>query len=176
MFWIGHADLLLSCYCLAAVIGGLRADLPHGRIDSQTNRGQIESYLMLAAEGSAIPPARASDGTKSGADEGPGAKVSPSTAAPVKPSSPSSPPIKAPMTKAPPPAGVGNAALPSGVATDKPVPPPAKAPSLIQRLEGREGDAMIGLGIAVVFFLLGWIGGNIQARRRERSRRTSLRF
>jgi hypothetical protein len=51
-----------------------------------------------------------------------------------------------------------------------------KAPSLIQRLEGRESDLMIGLTIAVVFFLVGWICGGIHARRRDRSRRTRLRF
>jgi hypothetical protein len=47
---------------------------------------------------------------------------------------------------------------------------------LIQRLEGREGDVMIWLAIAAVFFLVGWIGGGFHARRRERSRRTRLRF
>jgi hypothetical protein len=47
---------------------------------------------------------------------------------------------------------------------------------LIERLEGREGDAMIGLAIAAAFFLVGWISGSIHARRRERSRRTRLRF
>jgi hypothetical protein len=53
---------------------------------------------------------------------------------------------------------------------------PAKAPSLLQRLEGREGDLNIWLAIAVVFFLAGWIAGGIHGRRRERMRRTRLRF
>jgi hypothetical protein len=59
---------------------------------------------------------------------------------------------------------------------EKPEPLPAKAPSLIERLEGREGDAMIWFAIAAAFFLVGWISGSIYARRRERSRRTRLRF
>jgi hypothetical protein len=65
---------------------------------------------------------------------------------------------------------------PFAAAADAPPPIAAKAPSLIQRLEGRESDVMIGLAIAVVFFLVGWISGGIHARRRDRSRRTRLRF
>jgi hypothetical protein len=53
---------------------------------------------------------------------------------------------------------------------------PGQAPSLIQSLEGREGDLTIWISIAVIFFLGGWLGGNISERRRERSRRGRLRF
>jgi hypothetical protein len=53
---------------------------------------------------------------------------------------------------------------------------PARAPSLIQRLEGSERDVIIWLVIAVIFFLVGWLSGSMHARRRERSRRTKLRF
>ena len=53
---------------------------------------------------------------------------------------------------------------------------PAQAPSLIQRLEGREGDLMLWISIAAIFFLAGWLGGSIHSRRRERSRRGRLRF
>ena len=65
---------------------------------------------------------------------------------------------------------------PFAAAADAPPPIAAKAPSLIQRLEGRESDVMIGLTIAAVFFLVGWICGGIHARRRDRSRRIRLRF
>lgn len=54
--------------------------------------------------------------------------------------------------------------------------PPGQAPSLIQRLEGREGDLTVWIVIAVIFFLFGWLGGSIYSRRRERSRRGRLRF
>jgi hypothetical protein len=53
---------------------------------------------------------------------------------------------------------------------------PGQAPSLIQRLEGREGDLMLWISIAAIFFLAGWLGGSIHSRRRERSRRGRLRF
>lgn len=159
MFWLGHAGLLLSCYCLVAVIDGSRADSSHGPFGTHTNRDRAGSYLMFAAEQSSTPQSPASGGTKSGAAERQESKLSPSTAAPAKSLSPTA-------DKLVPRAGIAAETAPS----------PAKAPSLIQRLEGREGDVMIWLAIAAVFFLVGWIGGGIHARRRERSRRTRLRF
>lgn len=160
MFWLGHAGLLLSCYCLVAVIDGSRADSSHGPFGTHTNRDRAGSYLMFAAEQSSTPQSPASGGTKSGAAERQESKLSPSTAAPAKSLSPTADKL---VPRA-------------GIAADTPAPSPAKAPSLIQRLEGREGDVMIWLAIAAVFFLVGWIGGGIHARRRERSRRTRLRF
>src|SRR6266481_7575577 len=47
-----------------------------------------------------------------------------------------------------------------------------KAPSLIELLEGREGDMMLWAGIAIVFFLIGWIFGGHYYLRRDRARRT----
>lgn len=160
MFWLGHAGLLLSCYCLVAVIDGSRADSSHGPFGTHTNRDRAGSYLMFAAEQSSTPQSPASGGTKSGAAERQESKLSPSTAAPAKSLSPTADKL---VPRA-------------GIAAETPAPSPAKAPSLIQRLEGREGDVMIWLAIAAVFFLVGWIGGGIHARRRERSRRTRLRF
>jgi hypothetical protein len=160
MFWLGRACLLLSCYCLVAVIDGSRADSSHGPFGTHTNRDRAGSYLMFAAEQSSTPPSSASGGTKSGAAERQESKLSPSTAAPAKSLSPTADKL---VPRA-------------GIAAETPAPSPAKAPSLIQRLEGREGDVMIWLAIAAVFFLVGWIGGGIHARRRERSRRTRLRF
>ncbi len=53
---------------------------------------------------------------------------------------------------------------------------PVKSPPLIHLLEGRESDMTVWLAIAVAFFLLGWIcGGNFYLRR-DRARRTKLRF
>jgi hypothetical protein len=54
--------------------------------------------------------------------------------------------------------------------------PAAKSPSLIQLLEGRETDMVLWSAIAVAFFFIGWIcGGNFYLRR-DRKRRTKLRF
>jgi hypothetical protein len=176
MFWLGHTGLLLSCYCLVAVIDGSRADSSHDSFGSHTNRDRAGSYLMFAVEQSSTPQSPASGGTKSDAAERQESKLSPSTAAPAKSVSSAAPTLNPSMTKSVPQAGADKPLPPAGIAADTPAPSPAKAPSLIQRLEGREGDVMIWLAIAAVFFLVGWIGGGIHARRRERSRRTRLRF
>ena len=52
----------------------------------------------------------------------------------------------------------------------------ASAPSLMQLLEGRERDMVLWLTIAVAFFLIGWICGGNYYLRRDRIRRTKLRF
>jgi hypothetical protein len=72
-----------------------------------------------------------------------------------------------------------NPSLAVRLAENEPAPAaatPGQAPSLVQRLEGREGDLTVWVAIAVAFFLAGWVGGSIYARRRERSRRGKLRF
>jgi hypothetical protein len=54
--------------------------------------------------------------------------------------------------------------------------PAAKSPSIIQMLEGRENDLILWLAIAVIFFVVGWICGGNYYLRRDRLRRTKLRF
>jgi len=54
--------------------------------------------------------------------------------------------------------------------------PAVKAPSIIQMLEGRENDLILGLSIAVIFFVVGWICGGNYYLRRDRARRRKLRF
>ena len=108
-------------------------------------------------------------------------------------------PIDLPTTDAPAPA----AAQPSPAAIPPPVPPQAKttqpaaapgqpvgtvrkpddrrtsaskSPSLIELLEGRETDMMLWAVIAIAFFLFGWICGGNYYLRRDRVRRTKLRF
>ena len=54
--------------------------------------------------------------------------------------------------------------------------PQAKSPPLIHLLEGRESDVILWLAIAVAFFLIGWIFGGNYYLRRDRARRTKLRF
>jgi len=52
----------------------------------------------------------------------------------------------------------------------------AKSSALIHSLEGREGDMILWLAIAVAFFFIGWICGGNYYLRRDRLRRTKLRF
>ena len=54
--------------------------------------------------------------------------------------------------------------------------PVSKSPSLIQLLEGREADMILWAAIAVGFFLIGWVSGGNYYLRRDRARRTKLRF
>jgi hypothetical protein len=176
MLRLGHTGLLLSCYCLVAVIVGYPADSSHGPFGSPIKRDRAGSYLIFAAEQSYTPESPASGGTKSGAAERQESKLSPSTTTPAKSVSSAAPTPNPSMTKSVPQTGASKPLPPAETAADTSAASPAKAPSVIQRLEGREGDVVVWLAIAAVFFLIGWISGSIHARRRERSRRTRLRF
>jgi hypothetical protein len=52
----------------------------------------------------------------------------------------------------------------------------AKSPSILQMLEGHETELMIAAAIAATFFLIGWICGGHYSVRRDRRRRTKIRF
>lgn len=52
----------------------------------------------------------------------------------------------------------------------------AKSPSILQMLEGHETELMIAAAIAATFFLIGWICGGHYSLRRDRRRRTKIRF
>lgn len=118
-------------------------------------------------------------------------------AKPALPSAPPTVPLQAP--KAPPAVDVPEAA-PKAVIAPKDVNPTplmanpatsrppsvagaqdtrtveAKSPALIHLLEGREGDMVLWLAIAVAFFFIGWICGGNYYLRRDRLKRTKLRF
>jgi hypothetical protein len=78
------------------------------------------------------------------------------------------------VTVSAPPAATSRApaaAEANNLKTDRPNSPP-----LIDLLEGREADLVLWVTIAVVFFLIGWICGGNYYLRRDRLRRTKLRF
>lgn len=54
--------------------------------------------------------------------------------------------------------------------------PEQQAPSLLQILEAHEAEVKIGLIVAAVAFVLGWICGGLYAVRRERRSRRRLRL
>jgi Bacterial SH3 domain len=88
---------------------------------------------------------------------------------------PNKPPQPAPAESPAPP-------LPRSKAADSVTRPaeqkgsPAESPPLIRLLEGHETDVLVWAGIAVAFFFVGWICGGNYYLRRERLRRTKLRF
>ena len=51
-----------------------------------------------------------------------------------------------------------------------------KSPSILQMLEGHERELMIAAAIAAAFFFIGWICGGNYYLRRDRRRRTKIRF
>jgi len=66
-----------------------------------------------------------------------------------------------------------------------PPPPPEPAPKTASRgkplpvvrvLEGREGDILWWLAVALCVFVVGWICGGNYYLRRDRTRRNKLRF
>jgi hypothetical protein len=54
--------------------------------------------------------------------------------------------------------------------------PPAKSLSILQMLEGHETELIVATIIAVAFFFIGWICGGNYYLRRDRRRRTKIRF
>jgi hypothetical protein len=51
-----------------------------------------------------------------------------------------------------------------------------KPPSILQMLEGHETELMIAAAIAATSFLIGWLCGGHYSLRRDRRRRTKIRF
>ena len=51
-----------------------------------------------------------------------------------------------------------------------------KSPSILQMLEGHEKELLVAGAIALAFFVIGWICGGNYYVRRDRRRRTKLRF
>jgi hypothetical protein len=54
--------------------------------------------------------------------------------------------------------------------------PPATSPSILQMLEGHETELIVVVAIAAAFFFIGWICGGNYYLRRDRRRRTKIRF
>jgi hypothetical protein len=54
--------------------------------------------------------------------------------------------------------------------------PAEKSPSIIQMLQGRENELILWVSIALVAFVIGWILGGNYYLRRDRARRSKLRF
>jgi hypothetical protein len=53
---------------------------------------------------------------------------------------------------------------------------PEKSRSIMQMLEGHETELVVAVAIAVAFFSVGWVCGGNYYLRRDRRRRTQLRF
>ena len=58
----------------------------------------------------------------------------------------------------------------------EPAVPAEKSPSILQMLEGHETELLVAVAIALAFFVIGWICGGNYYVRRDRRRRTRLRF
>jgi hypothetical protein len=170
MSWLGFASMFLSWFSIMSFFA-VTALSSQGSLDAADPRHRHASFWMLTRDAStpgfqapqnepSLKSAAASDNALSRiGSEAPANGIAPASwaTAPAKSRS------------------LAFAALADKESAPE-APPPGHAPSLIQRLEGREGDFTIWLALAVAFFLAGWIGGSIYSRRRERSRRGRLRF
>ena len=100
---------------------------------------------------------------------------------PQEPKSSAGEPNKPPQA-APAKSPAAASPVPRSKGADSVIPPAeqkgssAESPPLIRLLEGHETDVLVWAGIAVAFFFVGWICGGNYYLRRERLRRTKLRF
>lgn len=154
----------MSCFDTAAALSS------PGSLHAAYFADRQGSFLMIPAEGAATTGFQAAQ-----RQEVKTSVASEDAAKPMKSEAPASGGARASRSTAPVKSGIALVAA----AEKKSAPDatsPGHAPSLVQRLEGREGDFAVWVAIAGIFFLAGWIGGTIYARRRERARRGRLRF
>jgi hypothetical protein len=128
------------------------------------------SLLVLAAD------------EKSGDTSAPGRGDSKSAPSAAKTSKSEQPNVASPTLKAPAPgksaATARTPAKPVEPAEKslEPELPDGKSPSILQMLEGHEKELLVAAAIALAFFIVGWICGGNYYLRRDRRRRTKLRF
>lgn len=69
--------------------------------------------------------------------------------------------------------------LPTGqvqAGAQKTEPRKVRTPSIVEMLEGRENELIVGAAVAAAFFIVGWICGGNYYVRRERKQRNRIRF
>jgi hypothetical protein len=114
-------------------------------------------------------PGSGSSKTPAAESKGPTKKAD-STSAKIPAPPTGKPKVTGPSSKAPSPAN----SIPP---VDKPEEEQnLKSPSILQMLEGHERELMIAAAIAAAFFFIGWICGGNYYLRRDRRRRTKIRF
>lgn len=133
---------------------------------SDGQRGYIHKTLLKLAD-AATPPA-APQKPKLVETKEAAKSASPAAPSGTQSSSPGPPTKSDEKPQTPAPVAVGREPIRAV--------PEARSPSIIQMLEGRETELKLGLLVAAVAFVIGWIcGGNFYLRRDQRSRR-KLRF
>jgi hypothetical protein len=105
-----------------------------------------------------------------------GSKESTQKTAPTAPAKPQPPPGVKAKTPESRPKTSSPAKSTTPVDTSQEQKSAAKSPSILQMLEGHETELMIAAAIAATFFLIGWICGGHYSLRRDRRRRTKIRF
>ncbi len=135
---------------------------------SRREKNVQEKLILLASE---LTAEKSTSGTRASRLTDSPSKES-SRSSRTKPVKPATLPLAiAAATKGSVPKSMMNASTPAEQETSL-----GKSPSILQMLEGREQDLIIAAAIAVAFFSVGWLCGGIYYLRRDRKRRTKLRF
>ena len=130
-----------------------------------------ESVQLLKFVDEAAAQTTDADSAKVPVEEESTQKTAPT--APAKPQPPASVKAKTPESRSKASSPAKSAAPVDSAQEQKSA---AKSPSILQMLEGHETELMIAAGIAATFFLIGWICGGHYYLRRDRQRRTRIRF
>jgi hypothetical protein len=131
-----------------------------------------ESVQLLKFVDEAAAQTTDADSAKVPVEEESTQKTAPT--APAKPQPPASVKAKTPESRSKASSPAKSAAPVDSAQEQKSA--AAKSPSILQMLEGHETELMIAAAIAATFFLIGWICGGHYYLRRDRQRRTRIRF
>jgi hypothetical protein len=147
----------------------------HPLISASRENESPRQYLVMLAEDNPLPSsdsAEVSPKVPSPEPKEPARENIPATPARVQ----SAPATKLPARSQPskPPTPAKNAA--SVAEPKEPKALPTKSPSILQMLEGHENELMIAAAIGIAFFFIGWICGGNYYLRRDRRRRSKIRF
>lgn len=127
----------------------------------------LKNRLKLAADVTPQPTLPQPAPAKNNSTE---AKESAQDATPIAAPAPAAQPTPTKDPPKPPPAGA------PVLRVEAPKVPEAKSQSILQMLEGHETEVKLGLIIAAIAFVLGWLCGAGYHARRERKSRHKLRF
>lgn len=176
-----HADAGIDYPLSAGFQAGGLAAIPyrerefHPLILASRENEFARQYWVMLAEDNPLPSsdaAEVSPNVPSPESKDPARENIPPTPARIQSAPATKLPVKSQPSKPPTPAkNTASVAEPK-----EPKPSPTQSPSILQMLEGHENELMIAAAIGIAFFFIGWICGGHYYLRRDRRRRSKIRF